>query len=743
MKHLGSENTPKSVLELKKERRRLQSKLEQLQGLARVTRRTNIRANLEKKGSIKEIEDQLREIDLALVERDRDPKAAMVKPMRTPPKKDSGDEKNATFTTVFTSDPPTTEAEDFFTSTSDIPNPIIGGAAAVPISSGSVPISVAQSTDKTAPGKTGDIHTTPISITQASGQFDPHFELPKPRFPTYEPMFRPRMPANPIGGFRDPFTDTFSSKFFNPTLPCNPKTAPTNVTYTIGANKFQEQEIDRLKNEMKHIRDLFSNKIQEQEAEIRALRSKQVHFAGVDTSRGAIPKQVHNRTGTPDQIFNVSRSQTPDQSAEFHQIQENLETGRASREPDPYVATLQTVTQLLRELQLDTRQKHELLNQILDNENPRNLQESRGRQTPTVFDIHDMQQPVRVAGAQRAHHVVEPRSAYLRRLRQIPTFDGESYKALRNFLDIAHALNESWVNTVEKNELIDTLNLQLRGEARDVVGDLYDITFEEMKDRLLKYFSYLVNKEVVTSQLENIRQKQNESMTEYSERARQLLKEKCSTYKFLSEEQKKEYDRTARRAFARGIIETNIKDRLVTRGAGSLEDAISYAIEAEFDSAISIPNAELYCRYCKTNGHRESSCRKKEANASGIGQLVNLLRGTPDQQQNTRNISNFRGRGNRSNRNWNNSRGNNNGNGQNDQRNNNNSKNWNNNWQNRGSNQNNNGQKNNNNNNNGNNNNQNQRNQNWRNQNNRNQSQNAAAEVQLNTVQPAVQNAEN
>lgn len=169
-----------------------------------------------------------------------------------------------------------------------------------------------------------------------------------------------------------------------------------------------------------------------------------------------------------------------------------------------------------------------------------------------------------------------------------------------------------------------------------------------------------MNKEVVTSQLENIRQNEKETMTEYCERARGLLKEKCSTYKFLSEEQKKEYDRTARRAFARGIKESSIKDRLVTRGANSLEDAISYAIEAEFDASITIPNSELYCKYCKTNGHRESNCWKKSANTNGLNQLINMLGGISNPGQDTRNFSNFRGRGNRSGNNWNNSRGNSN-----------------------------------------------------------------------------------
>lgn len=354
-----------------------------------------------------------------------------------------------------------------------------------------------------------------------------------------------------------------------------------------------------------------------------------------------------------------------------------------------------------------------------------------------------------VGGAQNQNLV--SRKPYLDHLKKIPEFDGESYKALRNFLDIAGALNESWTNDVERNNFIDTLSLQLRGEARDVVGNLYQSSFDEMRDKLLKYFSYLINKEIVTSQLENIRQNDKETMSEYAERARKLLREKCNTYKFLSEEQKKEYDRTARRAFARGITESSIRDRLITRGAGSLEDAISYAIEADFDASITIPNSELYCKFCKINGHREANCWKKSSNASGINQLINFLGNVKNPDQNTRNSSNSRGRGNRSNGNWNNSRQNSGQNsGQNWSQNSNqngnynnknnqgngNYKGWNNsgNPQNRGSNQSNQNQKNSGN--------QWQKGQNSR-PNTRNEAQNATATVQAGTSRQQTQDTEN
>lgn len=149
-------------------------------------------------------------------------------------------------------------------------------------------------------------------------------------------------------------------------------------------------------------------------------------------------------------------------------------------------------------------------------------------------------------------------------------------------------MNDSWTNEAESNELIETINLQLRGEARDAVGNLFDSNYDEMKDKLLKHFAYLVNKDIVTSQLENLRQEPKETVSEYAERARKLLREKCNTYRYLSDEHKKEYDRTARRAFAKGMKDLKIRDRLLTRGSSSMEDAISYAIEAEYDAINSV-----------------------------------------------------------------------------------------------------------------------------------------------------------
>lgn len=242
------------------------------------------------------------------------------------------------------------------------------------------------------------------------------------------------------------------------------------------------------------------------------------------------------------------------------------------------------------------------------------------------------------------------RESYLKRLQKLPIFNGESYEQLRDFLEIAQTLNNSYLNQDEMIEFIETLSLQLRGEARDIVGNLHGSTFDEMKNALLKHFSYLSNREVVTSKLENLHQEPNETLTAFADRARKLLREKNRLYNHLSEDQRLEHNRLARKAFSHGISNPNLKTRLLTRGSSSLEDAIAYVIEAENDLISMIPKNETFCNFCNNTGHRERDCRRKNNNNSGVNQLLTALQNLNSGNRQTNNRYNPGQLGNQNNR---------------------------------------------------------------------------------------------
>lgn len=720
MKGKGGKNTPKTLADLRKERRRILAELDQAQGLARRTRSQSVHASLRKRQSVRELEEDLEDIQLELEQRFR----VMAKSGENT---STGSVLKAAFADL--SDPGTTGAEAGITDTGNTPPENLAAINTMTGASKSPLKESSQDTQQIV--ETDESYKTPQAKQIPPGSLFAPLPAVRPR-PYNLPQVQ-RMP--PLSAFDwnapvNPINETY--KRVAPTNPSctNPSSAAS--AYLANAQAAHNDEIKKMRQEMQQMRNMFENKIKMQEEELKALRSKHVQFKDVDTSKGAIPKGSRTQLQIPNSPYesrkfnfepqeNIIMSneelitpKSPGLKSPASQLDaEDMEMSR-SRTPDAYSETLQTLTQLIRELQVDTRQKHEILNQIFDDKVPQeednNLgayqpipqpiarpnRESTAKQTAQTIpqmdnqsNINPLAQLIAQARPQaksmakqisdKIQDQEKARESFLRRLRYVPEFDGESFQSLRKFLDIAKALNDTFINDAEKNELIDTLTLQLRGEAKEVVGDLYEISFEKMRDKLLQHFSYLMNKEVVTAQIESISQGEKETLTEYSERARKLLKEKCSTYKFLSEDQKKEYDRTARRAFARGIRDSHLRDRLITRGSSSLEDAIAYVIEVEADTSVMIPNSELYCKYCKTNGHRENKCFKKAANASGLTQLINMLGGVTNPGQNLKNFSNFRGRGGRGG-NWRNSRGNlnsnSNENNRNDRRNNN-SRNWN------------------------------------------------------------------
>ncbi|XP_055309216.1 putative uncharacterized protein DDB_G0286901 [Sitodiplosis mosellana] len=220
----------------------------------------------------------------------------------------------------------------------------------------------------------------------------------------------------------------------------------------------------------------------------------------------------------------------------------------------------------------------------------------------------------------------QPRKSFLKRLYDIPKFNGESFQSLTDFIDTCETLYSSIESDVEEREFFEQMMLRLRGEARNVITQLENLSWRVIKDALRSHFAYLSNKDILTSQLENLCQEKDESLTKYAERARKLLLEKNSVYNHLTEEQKSEHNRLARKSFAKGIKSNRLRDRLLTRGSNTLEDAISYAIETENDVLNNISRNELFCGFCRINGHREQDCRNKNARNNDLNKIISALR---------------------------------------------------------------------------------------------------------------------
>ena len=155
----------------------------------------------------------------------------------------------------------------------------------------------------------------------------------------------------------------------------------------------------------------------------------------------------------------------------------------------------------------------------------------------------------------------------MRRLRLIPKFNGESFQELEDFIDICETLYYSCISPAESNEFYEQMMLQLRGEPRLFVSSMESLEWDDIKEGLLEKYAHLSNKILISSQIENMRQEKDESLSTYAERARKLLITKNLTYTYLNDEQKAEHDRTARKAFVKGIKNSQLRRTMQIRGS--------------------------------------------------------------------------------------------------------------------------------------------------------------------------------
>lgn len=221
------------------------------------------------------------------------------------------------------------------------------------------------------------------------------------------------------------------------------------------------------------------------------------------------------------------------------------------------------------------------------------------------------------------------RPTFIKRLAAIPELEGDTFENLKKFIEKVDTLYYSTVNEVEINELYEQMILKINGEVRNLIINLENLNWENVKTKLYDHFSHLCNKSLLTTQLENLKQGKNESIAEYSERARKLLNKKNAMYSKLTEDQKIEHNRVAYKAFTRGLKDIALKERASTRGASSLEDAIECALDMENDTLHQIPRTDLFCRTCKVSGHRELECRRK---ANSEDPMFNLISAFTDAQ---------------------------------------------------------------------------------------------------------------
>ena len=154
-----------------------------------------------------------------------------------------------------------------------------------------------------------------------------------------------------------------------------------------------------------------------------------------------------------------------------------------------------------------------------NNRNPNNHLQNINMSQPNMYNPNWTYDQY---NSMRGNH--QPRKSFLKRLNDIPKFNGESFQKLTDFIDTCETLYCSIENDSEEREFFDQMMLRLRGEARNVVTKLENLNWRSIRTALRSHFAYLSNKDILTRQLENLRQEKDESSTKCINQIRTISK---------------------------------------------------------------------------------------------------------------------------------------------------------------------------------------------------------------------------
>lgn len=322
--------------------------------------------------------------------------------------------------------------------------------------------------------------------------------------------------------------------------------------------------------------------------------------------------------------------------------------------------TVQNSLQYLRE---GTREIGEQLREIvrpiveqgINRQNIENLDQQNGQEQNMVLE-----QP-----RQEAILTFLDRDRFERVLEKITIFDGKSDESLKRFIATA-SIADGKVDTDWKRELFtEELVRKVPIDAVTVVKHYSGENWREVAHILNeKYEHFHKSGTVLKSQIENLKQKPKESISEFAERARNLVQSRCSLYS--SRDMHDEINSTAAKAFKRGLANAKFREIALNRATNSLETSIRDVLEIESDNqAAGIPTEDQYCRYCKRTGHTIANCLKKPKEGDDVARVTGILSalnlnfqgGNNQNRNNTRNQ--YQNNGQNQNQNGNNYRRNN------------------------------------------------------------------------------------
>lgn len=226
----------------------------------------------------------------------------------------------------------------------------------------------------------------------------------------------------------------------------------------------------------------------------------------------------------------------------------------------------------------------------------------------------------------------------------IQEYDGEE----KDFNIYINKIDRLWKHVenncaADKNRFMFTLQISLNDRAAHATNDADFHEWPTVRQALKENINPQKNIEKAELKLLAAEQYPREDVETFAHRISELLDNLNKSFCLEVENDilKRENDRKARKAFENGLLNTELKNRAITRGNKTFRESVDYVIEQELRQIETKPKnpPERICSFCLAPNHEAFECRKRR------NQQTSMNLRNPQMNQNFRNqpiSNNFR-----------------------------------------------------------------------------------------------------
>lgn len=200
-----------------------------------------------------------------------------------------------------------------------------------------------------------------------------------------------------------------------------------------------------------------------------------------------------------------------------------------------------------------------------------------------------------------------------KRMESLPKMASNTAKDVAPFTRMAWAIWMTIQTDEEERRFMNEMRIKLTSYAWLNDEDIdHPRNWPELSEKISHRLKFENSTEKIDARISALRQHIGESMSDYANRAEQILTDYEACVGKLSDDARHIISTQIKRKFEDGILNRSVRQAVLINAPQTLQEASTYAICQQMRQDESVKNEEYFCKHCSRVGHRIGECRSRE-----------------------------------------------------------------------------------------------------------------------------------